>query len=205
MIPLARSITARRANAPSRLVLGVAPERDVDRALHLARLAVDDVGEDPRFAARLTRTGSSASSSAITGHEASRTISEISSSACSLLTPRPTNARSGCSRSVAAATSVTSSSRAITSCPSSATTLAIRSSRSRRSFAIRIRSERLVSSVIAVSSNGRSRDAGSSILVHAFRPQRTRSERSRPQKPVGVPSVKHSIGGENGLPVVVPS
>ena len=68
----------------------------------------------PRFAASLTQTGSSDSSSAITGQEASRTISEIMSRACSPLTPSPTNARSGCSRSVAAATSATSSSLEIT-------------------------------------------------------------------------------------------
>ena len=96
----------------------------------------------PRFAASLTQTGSSDSSSAITGQDASRTISEIMSSACSPLMPSPTNARSGCSRSVAAATSATSSSREITSWPSPVTISAIRSSRSLRSFAIRMRSRR---------------------------------------------------------------
>ena len=44
----------------------------------------------PRFAASFTHTGSSYLSSAITGHDASRTISEIMSRACSPLMPSPT-------------------------------------------------------------------------------------------------------------------
>src|SRR5579872_4632411 len=61
------------------------------------------------------------------------------SRACSDERPSPTSATSGCSLAVTAATSRTSTSRAITSCPSPATTWASSSSRSRRSFAIRTR------------------------------------------------------------------
>jgi hypothetical protein len=82
-------------------------EGDVDRALELLGVAVDDVGEDATLR-RLSHVGGSfADSSAITGQDASRTISAISSSACSELRPRPTSGNIGRSSPVAAPTSLT--------------------------------------------------------------------------------------------------
>lgn len=76
----------------------------------------------PRFAASVTKTGSSTWSSAITGQAASRTIRLMWSSACSACSPSPTSATSGRSSRVTRPTVSISSARAITVCPSSTTT-----------------------------------------------------------------------------------
>jgi hypothetical protein len=100
------------------VVLGEAPEGDVERALQLLRGAVDDVGEDAALGGLVDEPGSRPSSTAITGQSASRTIRSISSSACDELVPRPTSATSGCSFEVRAPTSATFVEPAITTCPS---------------------------------------------------------------------------------------
>ena len=63
------------------------------------------------------------SSTAITGHSASRTMRSISSSACAELVPRPTSATSGCSLDVSAPTSTTSVEPAMTVWPSAVTSV----------------------------------------------------------------------------------
>jgi hypothetical protein len=63
------------------LILGEALKGDVDRALELVRSSVDDVGEDAALGGFADVSGSSACRIAMTGHDASRTISEIRSSA----------------------------------------------------------------------------------------------------------------------------
>ena len=108
----------RRAAAESPLqglVFGEALERDLDRTLQLLGVAVDDVGEDPAFRRFADIRGILAESRAITGQEASRTISVIRSSECSECSPSPTSATSGRSLRVTAPTSATWISRAITS------------------------------------------------------------------------------------------
>jgi hypothetical protein len=75
----------------------------------------------PRLEASLMKSGSRAWRRAITGQAASCTIRSMSSSAWPELCPSPTRATSGRSLSVTAATSSTSISRAMTSCPSAIT------------------------------------------------------------------------------------
>ena len=84
-MPFACSIGARRPKAPWRLWYSRETlQRDVDHALELGSIAVHDIGEDPalcRFP-DVDRVGF-ACSNAMTGQAASRTISVISSRACS--------------------------------------------------------------------------------------------------------------------------
>ena len=77
------------------LVLREPLQGDVDRALQFVGVAVDDVGKDAALCRFPHIRRVFADSRAITGHDASRTISVISSSACSELRPRPTRATSG--------------------------------------------------------------------------------------------------------------
>ena len=63
------------------LVLAEALQRDVDRALQLLGRPFDDVREHAALSGLMDVRGSLAWSRAITGHDASRTISLISSSA----------------------------------------------------------------------------------------------------------------------------
>jgi len=119
---LARS-QARRPNAPWRLWYSdEALQSDVDRTLQFLRVVSTMYAKTPRWLPRAHRAGLLADSKAITGQEASRTISDINSSACSEESPSPTSATSGCTCAVTEAISLTSTSRAITSWPSRITT-----------------------------------------------------------------------------------
>ena len=82
------------------LVLREPLQGDVDRALELFGIAIDDVGEHTalRGFAHVSRV--LADSNAITGHEASRTISAIRPSACSELQSEPDEGHVGRSLSV---------------------------------------------------------------------------------------------------------
>ena len=82
------------------LVLVEALEGDVDRALELVGVASMKQANTPRFAASLMNAGSGACRIEMSGHEASRTISERIASAYSELEPSPTTASLGCSLAV---------------------------------------------------------------------------------------------------------
>src|SRR4051794_36049460 len=139
-MPLARSISARRPNAPSRSWYSA--NRRSTMSIELCQSSTSAsvmCAKTPRLEASLTNPGSGAWISAITGQVASRTILSIIASACSEFVPSPTSATSGRSLAVASPRSSTWISRAITSCPSATTIGATRASRSCRSLAIRTR------------------------------------------------------------------
>jgi hypothetical protein len=113
---------------------GEASQQDLDQALPVLDVGVADVGEDAPLGCLLTNSGSRAMDQDDDRQAVSRTIFSIRPSAWSELSPRPTSATCGRSRAVTAPTSLTSISRAITSCPSAATIGARRARRSLRSF-----------------------------------------------------------------------
>jgi hypothetical protein len=119
-IPFARSLD--RGAAPEGALevveLGEAAKDDVECRLQLARIAVDEVGEDTPFGGLVDEFGVFRVEEE--DHRAGGAADDLldSSSACSELSPRPTSAPSGCSVRVRSATRSTVSSSATTSCPS---------------------------------------------------------------------------------------
>lgn len=120
------------------LELGEPPQRDVESALDLGGVIVvqDDVAKTPRLAASSTYPLSATSRSAMTGQAASRTISEICSSACAPSRPKRTSATSAPVLRLSAPIAPMSLSRPTISWPKLSTIAVMLSSLSSRSLAI---------------------------------------------------------------------